>query len=213
MFTGLITDEGMIVKVTEQAGGVRLRIACRYPADSIAAGASIACSGICLTVVDCGKLTHNAANGAKNYFEVEAWEEALRLTTIRSWRVGQSVNLERSLKAGDELGGHLVSGHVDGAAEILAVEEEGDARRFRIKAPAHLACFIAAKGSVCLDGVSLTVNAVQGDIFDVLLIRHSLSVTTWKQRQQGDFVNIEIDPLARYLARMAAYRQDLLSGK
>lgn len=206
MFTGLITDIGMVTARAEKAGGLHLRIATRYPADSITVGASIACAGICLTVTKCGRLPQKAANGAQAYFEAEAWEEALRLTTVGFWRIGQMVNLERSLKLGDELGGHLVTGHVDGVAEIAGIKAEGEARRFRIKAPEGLARFIAAKGSVCLDGTSLTVNAVDGAEFDVLLIRHSLAVTGWGARQIGDKVNIEIDPLARYLARMRDYQ-------
>jgi riboflavin synthase len=163
-------------------------------------GASISHSGICLTVTG---LPEEGSNG--RWFEVEAWEEALRLTTIGTWKEGSPVNLERSLKIGDELGGHIVSGHVDGKAEILSVTEEGDATRFRIRAPEHLAKFVAPKGSIALDGTSLTVNAVDGTDFDVLLIRHTLEVTTWGKRQAGDFVNFEVDTMARYAARLAEF--------
>jgi len=206
MFTGLITDIGVVTARAEKAGGLHLRLATHYPAESIAIGESIACAGVCLTVIKCGRAAAKAPNGAENYFEVEAWEEALRLTHLASWQPGQAVNLERALKAGDALGGHLVSGHVDGMAQIIDIREEGEARRFRLRAPADLARFIAAKGSVCLDGTSLTVNTVEDRVFDVLLIRHSLEVTTWGQRQKGDWVNIEIDPLARIIARMMEYR-------
>jgi len=209
MFTGLVTDIGQIIERSEESGGLRLRIASHYEANTIAEGASIACSGICLTVIALGELEGAAAAGYKSWFEVEAWEEALRLTTVSAWKIGSFINLERSLKAGDELGGHIVSGHVDGLAEVITVSDEGEARRFQIKVPENLARFIAPKGSVCLDGTSLTVNAVQGDIFDVLLIRHSLSVTTWGQRQSGDRINIEIDPLARYIARIMNYERNL----
>ena len=137
------------------------------------------------------------------WFEVEAWEEALRLTTASGWNAGTSINLERALKIGDELGGHIVSGHVDGKAKIVAREDEGDAVRFTLEAPRELAKFIAPKGSVALDGTSLTVNRVEGTRFDVLLIHHSLTVTTWGERQAGDEVNLEVDTMARYAARLA----------
>jgi riboflavin synthase len=129
----------------------------------------------------------------------------LRLTTIATWKEGSRVNLERSLKIGDELGGHIVSGHVDGKAEILSVTEEGDATRYRLRAPEHLAKFVASKGSIALDGTSLTVNAVEHTDFDVLLIRHTLEVTTWGARTAGDFVNFEVDTMARYAARLAEF--------
>jgi riboflavin synthase len=161
-------------------------------------GASIACAGVCLTVTGLPEKGSNA-----RWFEVEAWEEALRLTTASRWGQGTRINLERALKIGDELGGHIVSGHVDGMAEIVAREDEGDAVRFTLEAPAHLAKFIAPKGSVALDGTSLTVNKVDRTRFDVLLIHHSLTVTTWGERQAGDAVNLEIDTMARYAARLA----------
>ena len=203
MFTGIVTDVGTVEALTQMNEGLRLRIATAYDPATIEIGASIACSGTCLTVTGLPEQGSNA-----KWFEVEAWEEALRLTTIGKWGEGTRVNLERSLKIGDELGGHLVSGHVDGQAEILAIADEGDARRFRLKAPADLARFIAPKGSVALDGTSLTVNYVDGDEFDVLLIRHSLEVTTWASRQAGDRVNIEVDQMARYADRLMGFRAE-----
>jgi riboflavin synthase len=200
MFTGIITDIGTVETITPLDEGIKLRIATAYDPKGIDIGASIACSGVCLTVTT---LPEEGANG--RWFEVEAWEEALRLTTISSWTVSQKINLERSLKIGDELGGHMVSGHVDDKAEILSVEAEGEATRFRLRAPKHLAKFVAPKGSIALDGTSLTVNAVNGTDFDVLLIRHSLEVTTWGERKAGDFVNFEVDTMARYAARLAEF--------
>ncbi len=197
MFTGIVTDIGEVEAVVPLDEGRRLRIRTAYDPASIEIGASIACSGVCLTVT---ALPEQGANS--RWFEVEAWEEALRLTTAGSWEVGAAINLERALKVGDELGGHLVSGHVDGTARIVSVEDEGEARRFRIQAPAELARFVAQKGSVCLDGTSLTVNGVEGDVFDVLLIRHSLDVTTWGRRSVGDSVNLEVDQIARYAERL-----------
>ena len=198
MFTGIVTDIGRIASTRPLDQGVRLRIDTAYDPAGIAIGASIACAGVCLTVV---MLPEPGAND--RWFEVEAWEEALRLTSAGTWQDGTRLNLERALKIGDELGGHIVSGHVDGMAEIVERIEEGEAVRFRLRVPAHLAKFIAPKGSVALDGTSLTVNAVTRDVFDVLLIHHSLSVTTWGERQAGDRVNLEIDTMARYAARLA----------
>lgn len=203
MFTGIVTDIGTIHSVTRMNEGVRLRIETNYDPAGIDIGASIACSGTCLTVTGLPETGDNT-----RWFEVEAWEEALRLTTIGNWQADTRVNLERSLKIGDELGGHLVSGHVDGLAEIVAIEDEGDARRFRIAAPDDLARFIAPKGSVALDGTSLTVNAVEGSTFDVLLIRHSLEVTTWSEREVGDKVNLEIDQMARYAERLIGFQTE-----
>lgn len=198
MFTGVVTDVGTVAEVSSLPEGRRLRIQTAYDPETIAIGASIACAGVCLTVT---ALPEHGAN--QRWFEVEAWEEALRLTTLADWREGVHINLERALKIGDELGGHIVSGHVDGTAEIVARVEEGDAARFVLEAPRDLARFIAPKGSVALDGTSLTVNKVEGTRFDVLLIHHSLAVTTWGERQVGDRVNIEIDTMARYAARLA----------
>ena len=200
MFTGIVTDVGRVADITPLDEGVKLRIATDYDPKSIDIGASIAHGGVCLTVT-----TLPPAGSNERWFEVEAWEEALRLTTISSWNVGTRVNLERALKIGDELGGHIVSGHVDGKAEILSVEAEGEAVRIRLRAPEALARFVAPKGSVALDGTSLTVNAVDGADFDVLLIRHTLEVTTWGDRKPGDFVNFEVDTMARYAARLAEF--------
>lgn len=200
MFTGIVTDVGTIESVTPLNEGIRLRVKTNYDPATIDMGASIAHSGTCLTVTALPEAGSN-----DRWYEVEAWEEALRLTTIGGWAKGTRVNLERSLKIGDELGGHIVSGHVDGKAEILAVTAEGDATRFRLRVPEHLARFVAPKGSVALDGTSLTVNAVEGCDFDVLLIRHTLDVTTWGERKTGDFVNFEVDTMARYAARLAEF--------
>jgi riboflavin synthase len=202
MFTGIVTDIGTVEHTRLLPKGRRFRISTAYDPATIDIGASIACSGVCLTVV---ALPENGANA--RWFEVEAWEEALRLTTAGVWEEGARLNLERALKVGDELGGHIVSGHVDGMAEILSREEEGEAVRFRIAAPPELARFIAPKGSVALDGTSLTVNEVEGNVFDVLLIQHSLSVTTWGERRAGDRLNLEVDTMARYAARLMEARE------
>ncbi|WP_159586289.1 riboflavin synthase [Chelativorans xinjiangense] len=198
MFTGIVTDVGTVQAVRPLAKGARLRIETRYDPATIDIGASIACAGVCLTVVALPEAGSN-----RHWFEVEAWEEALRLTTAAAWGEGTRVNLERPLKVGDELGGHIVSGHVDGTAEIVERLEEGEAVRFVLEAPAELARYVAPKGSVALDGTSLTVNRVDKNRFDVLLIHHSLAVTTWGERQVGDRVNIEVDTMARYAARLA----------
>ena len=198
MFTGLVTDVGRVRRVAELAEGRRFEIETAYDPSAIEIGASIACGGPCLTVVEKGK-------AGDRWFAVEAWEEALRLTTASEWREGTALNTERSLKIGDELGGHLVSGHIDGIATILERRDEGDAVRFTLAAPDHLAKFIAPKGSVALDGTSLTVNAVSEARFDVLIIKHTLSVTTWGERAVGDKVNLEIDQMARYAERLLTY--------
>ena len=198
MFTGIVTDIGRVAGVESLPKGKRFRIASVYEPETIRIGASIACNGVCLTVV-----ALPLENSNSHWFEVEAWEEALRLTNAGAWKDGTRLNLERALKVGDELGGHIVSGHVDGMAEILAAKDEGDAVRFVLRAPPDLARFIAPKGSVALDGTSLTINKVRGTEFDVLLIRHSLEVTTWGERRAGDMVNIEVDTMARYAARLA----------
>ncbi|MCJ9752233.1 riboflavin synthase [Neorhizobium sp. BETTINA12A] len=200
MFTGIVTDVGTVAATTPMDEGVKLRIATNYDPKTIDMGASISHGGVCLTVTN---LPDEGSN--ERWFEVEAWEEALRLTTIAEWTEGTRVNLERALKIGDELGGHIVSGHVDGKAEILGIEHEGEAVRIRLRAPEALARFVAPKGSVALDGTSLTVNAVEGTDFDVLLIRHTLAVTTWGDRKAGDFVNFEVDTMARYAARLAEF--------
>ncbi len=198
MFTGIVTDIGKVAQVKPLKEGVGLRVETAYDPATIAIGASIACGGVCLTVTALPEEGSNA-----RWFEVEAWEEALRLTTAADWKAGTRINLERALKIGDELGGHIVSGHVDGTATIIGREDEGDAVRFTLEAPRELARFIAPKGSVALDGTSLTVNKVDGLRFDVLLIHHSLSVTTWGERKAGDRINLEIDTMARYAARLA----------
>lgn len=203
MFTGIITDIGTVAAISDRPQGKRFRVQTAYEPASIDIGASIACSGVCLTVINRG--TENDTH----WFDVEAWEEALRLTTIADWKTGERINLERAMKAGDEYGGHMVSGHVDGKAEIVTVDDEGEARRFRLRAPLALIRYIAPKGSVTLDGTSLTVNSVDEQVFDVLLIRHSLAVTTWEQRQQGDFVNLEIDQMARYVERYVKHLAQL----
>lgn len=203
MFTGIVTDIGRIASVEALAEGRRFRVETRYDPHTIDIGASIACSGVCLTVT---RLPDEGAN--QRWFEVEAWEEALRLTTAGFWQEGTRINLERALKVGDELGGHLVSGHVDDMAEIVGIEEEGEATRFRVKVPANEKRYIARKGSVCLDGTSLTVNSVEDDVFDVLLIRHSLDVTTWQDRRVGDRINLEVDQIARYAERLFAGQQE-----
>ncbi|MBO0903417.1 riboflavin synthase [Jiella sonneratiae] len=197
MFTGIVTDVGRVEAAAPREKGRAFRIATAYDPAGIDIGASIACAGVCLTVTALPEATSNA-----RWFEVEAWEEALRLTTAGKWRDGTRINLERSLRVGDELGGHLVSGHVDGLAEIVEREEEGEAVRFRLRAPQDLKRYVARKGSICLDGTSLTVNSVEDDVFDVLLIRHSLEVTTWGERSVGDRVNLEIDQIARYAERL-----------
>lgn len=201
MFTGIVTDIGQVSLATDLPQGRRFRVSTRYDPATIAIGASIACSGVCLTVT-----TLPERGSDERWFEVEAWEEALRLTGAARWTVDTRINLERSLKVGDELGGHIVSGHVDGMAQIVEIVDEGEARRFRLQAPSALSRFIAQKGSVCLDGTSLTVNGVSGDVFDVLLIRHSLEVTTWGDRTVGDLVNLEVDTIARYAERLFGER-------
>jgi riboflavin synthase len=209
MFTGLVTDVGEIVTLVEVTPDLRrLSIASRYPADGIALGASIACSGICLTV------TAVKPHGEGSVFQVETAAETLARTLAREWRVGTRLNLERSLKIGDEMGGHLVSGHVDGVAtiaELIALPPDPDepwsaTARFVLDAPADLAPYIVQKGSICLDGTSLTVNEVKGARFSVLLIPHTLAVTTWGERQAGDRLHIEVDLMARYAARLAEAR-------
>lgn len=188
MFTGIVTDIGVLQELISLNQGLQLKISTLYDVNNISIGSSIACNGVCLTLV----------KKAPNLLIVEAWSEALELTTIKNWVIGEAINLEQSLCLGDELGGHLVYGHVDDKAEIIDKNTEGDAIRFRIKAPNHLKIFIAPKGSIALDGTSLTVNKVNDNIFDVLLIAHSLKVTNWKNKNIGDFVNIEVDSLARY---------------
>lgn len=195
MFTGLVSDVGTIAALTRSDGGARLRILTGYDIATIANGASIACAGVCLTVVATG-------NDGGGWFEVEAVPETLKLTTLGALAEGDRINLERPLKAGDEMGGHSVLGHVDGIAEILERVDEGESVRFGFRAPRALSRYIAKKGSVTLDGTSLTVTFAKGDQFGVAIIPHTLAVTTWATRMPGDAVNLEIDVLARYLERL-----------
>jgi riboflavin synthase len=197
LFTGIVSDLGEVLEVHEQAEGLRrLSIACGYDPDTIDIGASIACSGPCLTVVERGR------KGNRAFFAVDVAAETLRVTTAGFWQRGTRLNLERSLKLGDELGGHLVSGHVDGIAELLSREDLPDMARLWLRAPSELARFIASKGSVSLDGVSLTVNEVEGDTFSVLLIPHTLKVTTFGTLCASARLNLEVDQMARYAARL-----------
>jgi riboflavin synthase len=197
MFTGIVTDIGEVQSVSARTQSLsRFEIACGYDPASIALGASICCSGICLTVVEV------KAKRAGCVFGVDAAAETLRLTNADRWRVGTRLNLERALKVGDELGGHIVSGHVDGLAEVRSRENLTDQARFVLRAPHALARFLATKGSVALDGVSLTVNDVSGDDFSVHIIPHTLSVTTLGTTRVGDMLNLEVDVMARYAARL-----------
>ncbi|WP_272006681.1 riboflavin synthase [Roseovarius sp. ZX-A-9] len=191
MFTGIITDQGD-VRQLDQRGDLRARIGCGYDTSRIDIGASIACDGVCLTVIELGS----------DWFDVEISAETVSRTNLSDWRVGRRVNLERALKVGDELGGHIVSGHVDGVAEVVGIEAEGDSTRVTLRAPEALARFIAPKGSVALNGTSLTVNEVDGCDFGINFIPHTKDVTTWGQVALGDAVNLEIDTLARYVARL-----------
>ena len=193
MFTGIITDTG---KVHRRDGG-RFELACAYPADDIAIGASIACDGCCLTVTGVAARPEGGA-----VFGVDVSAETLSRTTLGSWTEDKRINLERSLRLSDELGGHIVTGHIDAVARIVSTTQDGASTRFEIEAPPEVASFIAAKGSIALDGTSLTVNEVSGARFGVNLIPHSLAVTTWGEKQAGDLLNLEIDMLARYVARL-----------
>jgi riboflavin synthase len=197
MFTGIVTDIGEVLSVKARADNLhRLKIACGYPRLGIADGASIACSGVCLTVVGAGE------EDGRTWFAADAAAETLRLTTAATWRHGSRLNLERALKIGDELGGHSVSGHVDGIAEVIARADLPEMARLAFRVPAALSRFIAQKGSVALDGVSLTVNEVADDTFAVLVIPHTLQVTTLGALGIGDKVNLEVDQMARYAARL-----------
>jgi riboflavin synthase len=199
MFTGIVTDIGEIVALTPTAQGQlhRLRVACRYDRATIADGASIACNGVCLTVVA------SSVEGGKTWFDVDAAAETLSMTTATHWAVGTRLNLERALKIVDELGGHIVAGHADGIATIQSRDDLPDMARFELRTTRELARFVAPKGSVTLDGVSLTVNTVQDVAFSVLIIPHTLTVTTLSDWRAGSEVNIEVDLMARYAARLA----------
>jgi riboflavin synthase len=197
VFTGIVNDLAEVLEVDERADGLRrLTVACGYDPDTIDIGASIACSGPCLTVVERGR------QGNRAFFAVDVAAETLRVTTAGIWQRGTKLNLERSLRLGDELGGHLVSGHVDGVADLVAREDLPDMARLSLRAPAALSRFIAQKGSVALDGVSLTVNEVEGGTFSVLLIPHTLKVTTFGSLRAGARLNLEVDQMARYAARL-----------
>ena len=197
MFTGIITDIGELV---DRRGG-RFAIRCNYPAAGVAIGASIACDGACLTATAITPL------GEGSIFTVDVSNETLSRTTLGEWQAGRRINLERALKAGDELGGHMVSGHVDGVARIVSIRPDGDSRRFTIEAPADLARYIAPKGSVALDGISLTVNEVDGARFGVNIIPHTLTHTTLGDKKPSDRVNLEVDVFARYVARALEYQR------
>ena len=201
MFTGIVTDIGEVRSVNPRTGDLcRITIACNYPRTELIDGNSIACAGVCMTIVGSGE------EGGRTWFAVDAAAETLRVTNVGRWRHGSKVNLERPLKLGDELGGHLVSGHVDGITTVIAHEELTDMARISLRTPTDLARFIAPKGSVALDGVSLTVNAVEGDTFSVLIIPHTLKVTTLGALKQGDDVHLEVDQMARYAARLMERR-------
>ena len=202
MFTGIVTDIGTITKIT-QSGDTRFDVLTSYDTDTIDLGASISHSGVCLTVIEKGK----GADG--DWFAVEASKETLDVTSAGKWQVGHKLNLERALRMGDELGGHIVSGHVDGLAEITAITPEGDSQRYTFKTTPEIMPFIAPKGSVTLDGTSLTVNEVEGLTFGVNLIPHTQEVTTWGLSKLGDIVNLEIDVLARYVARLKQAEEEL----
>ena len=195
MFTGIITDKGR-VRAISKPGDTLIEIDTSYDVAGIAIGASIACSGPCLTVVRRG------VTDGQGWFAVEASAETLSKTTIGDWKVGPPVNLERALRVGDELGGHIVSGHVDGVGTVLSVRPEGQSWRFSFRAPAELMRYIAHKGSIAIDGVSLTVNEVEGDTFGVNIIPHTFTETTFGQMTQGQRINLEIDALARYVERI-----------
>ncbi len=195
MFTGIITDIGT-VRAVARNGDTRFEINTAYDLATVELGASISCSGCCLTVVEKGS----------GWFAIQASAETLSKTTLGSWGQGTRINLERALKIGDELGGHIVSGHVDGLGEIVSIASEGESKRFRIRVGDELARFIAPKGSVAVDGTSLTVNEVERNVFGVNIIPHTQTATTWGGMHEGQRVNIEIDMLARYVARLTEYK-------
>ena len=199
MFTGIVTDIGTIIEL-EKRGDLRARVTTNYDMSTVAIGASIACDGICLTVIKTGS----------NWFDVEISAESVEKTHLKfgTWVIGASVNLERALRVGDELGGHIVSGHVDGVVEIVDMKDEGDSTRFVFLAPSDLQKFIAPKGSVALNGTSLTVNEVHSSQFGVNVIPHTKEVTTWGSSKIGDFLNLEIDTLARYVARLKEVNEE-----
>jgi riboflavin synthase len=197
MFTGIIREVGTLIS-RRDAGETYLRIACQRAPETIETGASIACNGICLTALETG------TSDGQNWFEVAASAETKSKTTLAAWQPGQRINLEPALRVGDELGGHIVSGHVDGLGEITGVRAEGDSHRLTLRAPDHLTRFIAPKGSICVDGISLTVNEVDdaSTSFGVNIIPHTWSATSLAGAEPGRLVNLEIDLLARYVARL-----------
>lgn len=197
MFTGIVTDIGQVLEV-EQRGDLRARIGTRYDIDGIDIGASIACNGVCLTVIALGR-------SPQNWFDVEISAETVGATNVGGWAVDTRLNLERALKVGDELGGHIVSGHVDGVAKVVGMRDEGDSTRVTFRAPEALARFIAPKGSVALNGTSLTVNEVDGADFGINFIPHTKAATTWGDTAMGDLINLEIDTMARYVARLREF--------
>ncbi len=199
MFTGIVTDLGEIASVEDIPAGKKFRILTSYDTDAFDIGASIACAGVCHTVT----AKANSDNG--NWFEIESASETLALTTVSGWKPGQHINLERSLTMGAELGGHLVLGHVDGMAVVTKRELHPDSLYLQFEVPEETAPFIAKKGSVAIDGTSLTVNEVDGNLFSVFLIPHTLEVTTWSDVEVGDKINLEVDMMARYAARLAEF--------
>lgn len=197
MFTGIITEVGTIVGIGQRNDVRRIAVACKLRPEDLVVGGSMACNGICLTVV-----SRDGAEGAETVFEVDAAPETLDVTTASMWDVGKRLNLERPLKLGDELSGHLVAGHVDAVVTLVQREDLGETTRFWFEMPESVSRMVAPKGSVTLDGTSLTVNSVTSDRFDCLLIPHTLQVTNWNERKTGDKVNLEVDLIARYLARL-----------
>jgi riboflavin synthase len=195
MFTGIITDVGTVRAIVGN-GDTRFEIATAYDLSTVDIGASISCNGCCLTVVEKGP----------DWFAIQASAETLSKTTLGNWRQGTRINLERAMRIGDELGGHIVSGHVDGLAEIISIRPEGDSKRFSFRVPHELARFIAPKGSIAIDGTSLTVNEVERNVFGANIIPHTQAVTTWGEAREGQVMNVEIDMLARYVARLTEYK-------
>ena len=196
MFTGIITAIGSLTNMEHKPdGGARVKINTPWDCENIDLGASIACNGVCLTVVE----------RDKSHFSVDVSEESLAVTSLKSWGEGSAINLERALAMGDELGGHIVSGHVDGLAEIMDIHQDGDSYRVKLEAPSHLAPMIAPKGSVALDGISLTVNEVEGNQFGIMVIPHTWTHTTLGENKVGDKINLEVDMLARYVARIISF--------
>jgi riboflavin synthase len=198
MFTGIITDVGRVLKIADR-GGRRMTIGTRLPLADIPLGGSIATSGICFSAIDKGE----------DWFTVDASGATLEVTTAGAWMAGDTVNLERSLRIGDELGGHIVFGHVDAVGEILALEPAGESHRLEVRVPTSLAPLVAVKGSVAVDGISLTINEAEADRFAVNVIPHTWRVTNLREREPGDRVNVEVDMLARYVARQLAFRQQV----